>query len=132
MMPTFHKLTPEEVARLTKGGDSERAQVAREYDDYLAQYDLGEWAKVDVNEDESKLTVKNRMKAAAKRRGIDLHFRRSPANQILAQLVASDGQATDEEQGDTTGNPEEEEQFEQQQQSEAPEPSPRRRRRAAA
>ena len=130
-MPTIRKLAAEEVQTRTKRGESARAQVARTYDGYLAEFSPDDYAEVLLDEGESKLTVRNRLKAAAQRRGWSLQFLRTPGRAIRFRVAADGGEeATDEEEDEatqTSGNPEEDEQFEQLEQAEGPQPTRRRR-----
>ena len=43
----------------------------------LADFTPGEWAGVDLDDGDNRLTVRNRLEAAATRRGLHLAFRRS-------------------------------------------------------
>ena len=134
-MPTIRKLDAEEVRR---GGKalSARAQMQREYDNYLADFSPDEYGEAVIDENESKLTVRNRLRAAAERRGLDIDFLRTPGQSIRFQVVTSaDEQPTngladagDEGGAESTGNSQEEEQFRQQEQAEGPQPTRRRRR----
>ncbi len=130
-MPTIRKLEADEVKTRGKKGESARAQVAREYDGYLAEFAPDEYGEAIVDENESKLTVRNRLKAAAQRRGWRLDFLRTPGPVIRFRVAADGGGGTTgEEEGEapeTTGNSQEDEQFRQLEQAEGPQPARRRR-----
>ncbi len=141
-MPTFRKLDADEVRR---GGKalSARAQMQREYDNYLADFSSDEYGEAVIDDNESKLTVRNRLRAAAERRGLDIDFLRSPGPVIRFQLLTpSDEQMPiDDEDADgasangsaeSTGNSQEEEQFRQQEQAEGPQPKAKRRQKVSA
>jgi hypothetical protein len=80
-MPEFRKLSQEEIERLKDPkrarGDSARAQVAREYDAYVADLQPGEYAEVILDEGDNKLTVRKRLTAAANRRRLVLEYSRT-------------------------------------------------------
>ncbi len=153
-MPTFRKLDADEVRR---GGKalSARAQTQREYDNYLAEFAPDEYGEAVIDENESKLTVRNRLRAAATRRGLEINFLRSPGPVIRFQVTTPsaeqapiDGEDSDEvaesgaanessaeggaESNGGSGNSQEEEQFRQQEQAEGPQPTRRRRKAPAA
>ena len=94
-MPTIRKLEADEVRRGGKG-QSARARVQQEYDAFLSEFEPDEYGEAVLNEDESKLTVRNRLRAAAQRQGLSLNFLRTPGQAIRFQvLTSSDEQATD-------------------------------------
>ncbi len=151
-MPTIRKLDADEGRR---GGKplSARTQVQREYDAYLAEFAPDEYGEAVINDDESKLTVRNRLRAAAERRGLDIDFLRTPGPAIRFQLttpsaeqasgedsdeVAESGAANESsaeggaESNGGSGNSQEEEQFRQQEQAEGPQPKAKRRQKVSA
>src|SRR5918998_1045448 len=92
-MPTIRKLDADEVRR---GGKplSARSQTQREYDTYLAEFSPDEYGEAVIDENESKLTVRNRLRAAAQRRGLDIDFLRSPGPVIRFQLTTPSEEQT--------------------------------------
>jgi hypothetical protein len=80
-MPTFTRLTDEQVEKLMKrnkkSGSSQRQQTRQEFVDYLGQYKAGDWISVDLETGENKQTVRNRLSRAAKTLGWKLNFVRS-------------------------------------------------------
>src|SRR5215207_7522672 len=86
-MPNFRKLEPEEVQAFQNKGKGERRLTAELYDSILADYEVGEYGEAVLDEGENRLTVRNRMKAAATRRGIDINFRRTQGDLIRFQIV---------------------------------------------
>lgn len=115
-MPSIRKLSPEEIQVVQRGGKelSKRQQTASEYDSYLADLDIGEYAEVELGEDESRLTVVNRFKSAAERKGVGLKFFRGKGKIIQFQVIEQrdaqqeDGDTNDEElptEGDTIPAP---------------------------
>ncbi len=96
-MPTIRKLQVEEVQNLNKKKESARSQVAQEYDGYLADFQPEDYGEATVDENESKLTVRNRIKAAAGRRGLKLTFLRTSGPAVRFKVEEDDGaQTTDD------------------------------------
>lgn len=91
-MPVLRKLAPEEVQAIVnvEKEPSQRQRVAEEYDSYLADFVIGDYATVELGEDEARLTVANRLKAAAQRRDVALRFLRTTGNLMRFQVVDSD------------------------------------------
>ena len=77
-MPTFRKLSPAEVHTLEYTGTSQRRRIEAEYDEILRSFAPGDYAQVELEGDEKRLTVRNRLTAAATRSGVTLHFLRTP------------------------------------------------------
>jgi hypothetical protein len=90
-MPTVRKLAPEEVRTLENKGKGQRKLIEEEYDSYLADYGVGDYAVAELGEEENRLTVRNRFKAAATRRGLSLHFHRTTGNLIRFQILGDNG-----------------------------------------
>lgn len=88
-MPTVRKLNQEEVQDIQSGKVSPRQETARIYDALLADFSVGEWGEVALDEGDSKLTIRNRLQAAAGRRGFVLNFKRTPAPIIRFQVALS-------------------------------------------
>lgn len=57
------------------------------YDSILADYAVGDYGEAVLDEGENRLTVRNRMKAAATRRGIGINFRRTQGDLIRFQII---------------------------------------------
>ena len=76
-MPTFRKLSPTEVQTLEYTATNQRKQVEAEYDEILRPFAPGDYAQVELEGDEKRLTVRNRLTAAATRSGVTLHFLRT-------------------------------------------------------
>jgi hypothetical protein len=81
-MPTVRKLTSQEVQTLERTGMGQRKLVEEQYDAFLADYQAGEYGEAELEENEKRLTVRNRFKAAAARRGIALAFQRTTGNML--------------------------------------------------
>src|SRR5215216_5891321 len=91
-MPNFRKLDPEEIQAIENKGKGLRKQTEELYDSILADYDIGEYGEAVLDEGENRLTVRNRMKAAATRRGVGINFRRTQGDILRFQILEhSDG-----------------------------------------
>ena len=86
-MPNFRKLAPEEVKTYENKGKGTRKLVEEQYDSILADYEVGDYGEAVLDEGENRLTVRNRMKAAATRRGMDISFRRTQGDILRFQIV---------------------------------------------
>jgi hypothetical protein len=77
-MPQFRKVSPAEIAALDRPQHGARAQVAREYDAYLAGFAAGDYGQAALIDGERRAVVRQRLHAAARRRGLALRFRSGP------------------------------------------------------
>ena len=93
-MPMVRKLAQEEVQTIENKGKGQRKLTEELYDHYLAEYGVGDWGEAILNTGENRLTVRNRFKAAAKRRGVGLEFRRTSEQLLRFKIVAENGHAT--------------------------------------
>ena len=87
-MPNVRKLSPEEVRTLENRGKGQRKLIEEEYDSFLADYDAGDYGEADLDPNENRLTVRNRLKAAATRRGLALDFKRTTGNLLRFKVGA--------------------------------------------
>jgi hypothetical protein len=92
-MPNFRKLAPEEVQAIENKGKGTRKLIEEQYNAILAEYSLGEYGEAVLEPDENRLTVRNRMRAAARRRGLGIDFRRTKDDILRFQVVAADESA---------------------------------------
>ena len=76
-MPTFRKLDPVEV-ELKPLPLSKRSQVAQEYNAYLDGFAAGDYGRAELFDGERRALVRQRLRAAARRRGLALRFRSGP------------------------------------------------------
>jgi len=90
-VPTVRKLTTEEVQTIENKGKGQRKLTEEEYDRYLAEYGVGDYGEAVLDPNENRLTVRNRFKAAAGRRGVGLEFRRTTGDMIRFKVVSRDG-----------------------------------------
>jgi hypothetical protein len=86
-MPTVRKLSQDEVREIENKGKGQRKLVEEQYDAFLGEYSLGEYGEALIEPDENRLTVRNRLKAAARRRGLALNFRRTKEDLLRFQVV---------------------------------------------
>ena len=87
-MPHVRKLAPEEVQAFQNKGKGPRKLVEEQYDAILSDYEVGEYGEALLEPEEKRLTVRNRLRAAASRRGFDINFRRTGGDLLRFQIVA--------------------------------------------
>ena len=88
-MPQVRKLAPEEVQTLQNKGKGQRKLIEEQYDAILSDYAVGEYGEAILDPEENRLTVRNRMKAAAGRRNIGIEFRRTSGDMIRFKIIES-------------------------------------------
>jgi hypothetical protein len=93
IMPQMRKLAPDEVKALENKGKGQRKLVEEQYDEILSEYTNGDYGEATLEPGENRLTVRNRLRAAAKRRGFDTKFRRTSTDLIRFQVIAHDNGA---------------------------------------
>lgn len=86
-MPQVRKLAPEEVQDIQNKGKGQRKLTEELYDSILCDYAVGEYGEAMLDEGENRLTVRNRMKAAAGRRGFGITFRRTNGQLLRFQII---------------------------------------------
>nr|PZN34543.1 MAG: hypothetical protein DIU80_02570 [Chloroflexota bacterium] len=91
-MPQVRKLPPEEVRAIENKGKGKRKLTEEEYDRILADFNVGDYGEVIPDEGERRLTIRNRLKAAAKRCQVSLSFLRTRDNVIRFKVEPGDGQ----------------------------------------
>jgi hypothetical protein len=89
-MPTVRKLTPDEVQALQNKGKAQRRLTEEQYDAFLSEFAADDYGEVELDEDEKRLTVRNRLKAAARRRSLGIDFKRTQGDIIRFKLTAVD------------------------------------------
>lgn len=95
-MPSVRKLTNQEVDQIKNKGKGQRKLVEETYDAILGEYESGNYGEATLEPGENRLTVRNRLKAAAGRHGFDIDFKRTGGDLIRFQIVTranGDGQA---------------------------------------
>jgi hypothetical protein len=85
-MPQIRKLTPAEVQTLEYKPTGQRKLIEEQYDAILSDYAAGEYGEAALEPDENRLTVRNRLRAAAVRRGFGIDFRRTNGDFIRFQI----------------------------------------------
>jgi hypothetical protein len=88
-MPQVRKLAPDEVQALQNKGKGQRKLVEEEYDAILSDYAVGDYAEATLEPGENRLTVRNRFKAAAARRGLTLDFRRTSDDLLRFKVIGN-------------------------------------------
>jgi len=86
-MPQIRKLTPAEIQTLEYKPTGQRKLIEAQYDAILSDYAVGEYGEAALEPDEKRLTVRNRLRAAAVRRGLGIDFRRTNGDFIRFQVV---------------------------------------------
>jgi hypothetical protein len=95
-MPVVRKLAPEEVQTIESKGKGPRKLTEAQYDQYLADYEVGEYGEAELEPDEKRLTVRNRFKAAATRRGLALDFMRTRDPVLRFKVVSGNGRVDEQ------------------------------------
>lgn len=88
-MPTVRKLAPQEVVALNNKGKGQRKRVEEEYDAILGEYGTGDYGEATLEPGENRLTVRNRLKAAARRRSIAIEFSRTSGELLRFKIAAA-------------------------------------------
>ena len=86
-MPQVRKLAAEEVQVLNNKGKGQRKLVEEQYDAILSEYIVGDYGEATLEPGENRLTVRNRLRAAAKRRNFDVEFKRTSLDLIRFRVV---------------------------------------------
>ena len=89
-MPQVRKLGPEEVKNLENKGKGQRKLTEEQYNAFLSDYEVGDYGEALLDEGENRLTVRNRLKAAAGRRNIGIEFRRTQGDIIRFRIIGGD------------------------------------------
>ena len=86
-MPQVRKLAPDEVQAFQNKGKGQRKLVEEEYDAILSDYEVGDYGEAMLEPEDNRLTVRNRLKAAAVRRKIGIDFRRTSGDLLRFKIV---------------------------------------------
>lgn len=100
-MPNVRKLSQEEVRALENKGKGQRKLVEEEYDTILGEYSENDYGEALLEPGENRLTVRNRLKAAARRRGLAIDFRRTKDDLLRFQVVPANAAPQAEEPAPT-------------------------------
>ena len=90
-MPNVRKLSHDEIQQINKRFKSQRRAVVEEYDVVIQQYDAGDYGVAHLDGNENRVTIRNRLRAAAGRRGLHVEFQRTNNNTIRFRVVESNG-----------------------------------------
>lgn len=101
-MPNVRKLSQDEVRVLENRGKGQRKLIEEEYDSFLSEYSLGDYGEADLDSNENRLTVRNRLKAAAMRRGLTLDFKRTTGTLLRFKVGMGNGMMSHEEESVAT------------------------------
>ena len=85
-MPTVRKLSSDEVRTIENRGKGLRKLIEEEYDTFLGEYGVGDYGEADLADNEKRLTVRNRLKAAARRRGLSVDFKRTQGSVLRFKI----------------------------------------------
>src|SRR5262245_27799755 len=91
-MPTVRKLAADEVQTIENKGKGLRKLTEEQYDRFLAEYEAGEYGEAELGENEKRLTVLNRLKAAATRRSLGINFLRTQGAILRFKVITGNGQ----------------------------------------
>lgn len=94
-MPNVRKLSQDEVRTLENKGKGQRKLVEELYDAILGEYSEGDYGEATLEPGENRLTVRNRLKAAARRRNLSVDFRRTKEDMLRFQVVAAHPEAAE-------------------------------------
>jgi len=86
-MPQVRKLAPDEVQAFQNKGKGQRKLVEEEYDAILSDYEVGDYGEAMLDPEDNRLTVRNRLKAAAGRRTLGIDFRRTSGELLRFKIV---------------------------------------------
>ncbi len=86
-MPSVRKLSADEVWALENKGKGQRKLIEEQYDSIIGEYSEGEYGEAVLEPGENRLTVRNRLKAAARRRNLAIDFRRTKEDLLRFQVV---------------------------------------------
>ncbi|MBK9710937.1 MAG: hypothetical protein IPO81_06295 [Kouleothrix sp.] len=86
-MPQIRKLTQAEVQTLEYKSKGQRKQTEEQYDTILSEYAPGDYGEAELGPDDNRLTVRNRLRAAATRRGLQIEFKRTGRDKIRFRIV---------------------------------------------
>ena len=84
-MPKVRRLAADEIATLSRR-PGQRIQVAAQYDTLLEGFEAGDYGEATLEPDENRLTVRNRLRKAAERKGCTLRMLRTPRDGALLRF----------------------------------------------
>ena len=90
-MPQIRKLAPAEVETLDYKPKGQRKLIEELYDAILSDYAVGDYGEALLDPEDNRLTVRNRLRAAAKRRDLGMEFRRTSMDMIRFHIIGARG-----------------------------------------
>lgn len=99
-MPSVRKLSADEVRTIEGKVKGQRKLVEELYDQIMQEYNEGDYGEAELEPNENRITVRNRLKAAAARRGLALEFKRTKGD-ILRFKVVAPNQSSGDDQADS-------------------------------
>ncbi|GAB4188504.1 MAG: hypothetical protein OHK0022_00420 [Roseiflexaceae bacterium] len=87
-MPNVRKLSPDEVRTIEGKVKGQRKLIEEQYDQILREYNEGDYGEAELEPNENRITVRNRLKAAAARAGKSLDFKRTKGDLLRFKVVA--------------------------------------------
>jgi hypothetical protein len=92
-MPILRKLDPQEVQTLEDKGKGVRKITEERYDRAIADFEVGDYGELTPDDGENRLTSRNRLKAAASRRGLSVTFLRNRGEAMRFKVDTGRSQA---------------------------------------
>lgn len=92
-MPKVRKLSEDEVLTIERKNKGQRRLVEEQYDIFLEGYNIGDYGEAELESEEKRITVRNRLKAASARRGMTLEFRRTKGDTLRFRVIGENGHA---------------------------------------
>lgn len=93
-MPSLRAMTTEEVAKLHKSSNAgARKAIEQQYDELIRDFEVGQTVEVMLDPEDSKINTRNRLKAAATRRGLEIKFLRVRGESLLRFELSANGTA---------------------------------------
>jgi len=86
-MPTVRKLTSDEVEAFQTKPKGRRKLLEEQYDAILSDYDVGDYGEAELSPEENRLTERNRLRAAAVRRGLMIEFQRTSGDFLRFHIL---------------------------------------------
>jgi len=85
----MRKLAVEEVQAIENKGKGQRKLVEEQYDAILSEYAIGDYGDATLEPGENRLTGRNRLRAAARRRNLGIEFKRTSLDLIRFHITGA-------------------------------------------
>src|SRR5690349_2907979 len=86
-MPQVRKLSADEVTAIQNKGKGTRKIVEEQYDAIMTDYAVGDYGEAIIDPGENRLTVRNRLRAAARRANIEINYQRTNGDMLRFKIV---------------------------------------------